>query len=190
MLLRRAADLLRRCASAATWPLLVLSALVVVDVAVVDAPPPEARDDVALGRARVAVAALVLLWLTARAAWAALQPGRDRAAAARLALLHDGATTPGCALVQITDITWTAAAGTRATCVDVNMGLTHDLWFPETSLAIGAFVLVRLDRYIAHPVDTLDPRHVAAAHRHQLRHGQDVAGEPVAEAERLLRQAG
>jgi hypothetical protein len=186
MSLRRAADLLRRCTSATTRPLLVLALLVLVDVSVTGALPPEVRDQLPMGGVRAVLAGALLLWLLVRVAWAALQPRRDRAAAEHLALLRDGATVPGCALVQVVAIAWTATAGTRATCVDVNTGLTHDLWFPETSPPVGAFFLVRLDGYVGRPVDWLRAADAEAAHRSTATRKRAEQG-PVAEAERLLR---
>jgi hypothetical protein len=134
-----------------------------------------------------AVTLLAAVWLIGAVVHAGREPRRDAAAARRLALLRDGATTPGCVLLQIAATIWSGPAGQRALGIDVATGLAHDMWFAEAHHEVGSFVLARVDGYLAHAIDTAPAALVQAAHRHQ--HRQPAVDDTAVTnaAERLLR---
>jgi hypothetical protein len=168
---------------------MVLVALVLVSALVPALDPRSAHSAQAVSFALDGAAAASVAWLVAALVYASLEPRRDAAAAQRLALLRDGASTPGCALLQIVSITWSGAAGQRAICVDVATGAALDLWFAERQHAPGAFVLARLDGYRALSLDAVPLGLVDAAHRHAARQPAVDGSAVVAAVEHLTRKS-
>lgn len=114
----------------------------------------------------VAVAAV---WLAGAFVRAALQPRRDRRAAAHLQDMRVRAGIPDHALLCILKTVWTSPAGQRVAAVDVRTGAVCEVWLAESGLAPGTYALVSFRRGVAMMLDAATPTTVIAAQRHQQR---------------------
>jgi hypothetical protein len=145
-------------------------------------------------------------WIATNLRRAAVQPQRDREAAQLLADLNTAARQPHCRLLEITQTQWVSAAGQRAWAVDAATGSVNDHWFPHSTLAAGAFVLLRRSpNQPAEVLSWLAPSTIHAAGRHasrearrrqhllanqqrfRVRHEEEAARDVIHEAERIVR---
>ena len=160
---------LGRCLRAAAAPLLTLGVLTLARPVRGEAPSPAGVDELFLVAWRTAVFA-TLLWLLVAVVWAAIRPWRDRCAYQRLQHLRELAAQPSRVLVFVQTIALGTAAGQHAVVINVATGTTHRAWLSETTVPIGAFVVLERTNGGVGVVDWMDAHQVESGHRHERRH--------------------
>ena len=90
---------------------------------------------------------------------------RDRRALERLYHLREVAMPQDRALVNVQTIAWSSTAGQLVVVVNVETGVLHRIWLPESAVAIGAFVVLERADNGVRVMDHIDAHTVEAAHR-------------------------
>lgn len=156
--------------------------------------------------ATILVGVFSAAWIAKNLRRAAVEPRRDREAAQLLADLAGAARQPHCRLLEITHTQWVTAAGQRAWAVDTGTGSVGDHWLPNSTLPLGAFVLLRRSpNQLPEVLSWLPPGTIHAAGRHadrearrrqlleakqqrlRARHEREVVRCVIDEAERIAR---
>lgn len=166
-----------RCFRAATPPLLALAALTLTGTPRPDDPAMTTLEDLTVLAWWAAIVATAG-WFLIAVIWAAARPLRDRRAFNRLQHLREIGAAPDRALVHVLTMVWSSAAGQHVVVVHVATGTSSRVWLPETSLVIGAFVVLERTDGGVKAVEWMSAQQVDAGHRHERRYAvtRDQAG--------------
>jgi len=173
------------CLRTAAPPLLTLSVLALAGTTRGVALTPTGVGEIILVAWRTTVLG-TLLWFLVAVIWAATRPLRDRRAFQRLQHLREIATVPDRALVYVQTIVWSSAAGQQVVVVNVATGSSHRVWVPETTVPLGAFVVLERTHSGVRVVDWMNAHQVEAGHRHERRYavGRVASGDHLEQVDR------
>ena len=160
-----------QCLRAAATPLLTLGVLTLARTTHTKGPTLARVDELFLLGWRAAMIAR-LLWLLIAVIWAATRPLRDRHAFQRLQRLREIGTPADRALVHVQTAVWSSTAGQDVVVVNVETGQNSRVWLPETTVPIGAFVVLERTDGGVSVVDWMNAHQVEAGHRHEQRNTQ------------------